>query len=1176
VDLRPLLEALDGMEPLTRAAKQLRARQPVLLGAPDAAKPATAALLWRALATPTLLLLPRETDAEVAAEQLGAWAGDAAIHLPARGALPYERAQSPRETATRIAALGRLAHSAEQGPPLLIASAAAAAERTLRPADLSRGPGTLTVGERVPMEQVAHELVDAGYTLEPLVEAPGHAARRGGLLDVFPPDRDAPLRIEWFGSEIESIRVFDAESQRTHERLASVTVGPATEWLASREELAALAATLSGDATPRAPGSGSADIEAELAALRRGELPVPALYGPLLGGATLFDHLGPDALLIVDEREAVEAAAADLDELALERAAELSARGELPASAPAPHAPSADLTAAIEGRPRRALLARWATGVEPGALRLPFQPPDGYAGRLEAAAAGAARELRRGDRVVVVTQQAQRYREVLAEAGIEATVEAALDATPEAGSLQLVQGGLPEGWRTRGEHSVVSLVTDRELFGFVKQRRQLRRRPTHRSRFLAEVSPGDFVVHADHGIARFGGLIRREVSGEPRDYLELRYADSDRIYVPIEQVDRVARYVGPSDIPPRLTRLGTQEWTRARARARAAVEIVAADLVRLYAARQMLHGHAFSADDEWQRELEAAFPYEETPDQRLAIEAVKTDMEAPRPMDRVICGDVGFGKTEVAVRAAFKAVRDGHQVAVLVPTTVLAQQHLRTFRERLAAFPVRVEALSRFRTEEESSTILAGVRDGGVDVLIGTHRLLSPDVEFANLGLVVIDEEQRFGVRHKERLKRMRLEVDVLTLTATPIPRTLHMTLAGIRDLSMMESAPEGRQAVQTYVSEWDPQLVRDAVLHELERGGQIYLVHNRVRSIDSAAERLRELVPEARVAVAHGQMPERQLERVMERFADGEFDVLACTTIIESGLDNPNVNTLIVDRADILGLAQLYQLRGRVGRGAHQAYAYLLFHRDRALTEVAQQRLATIFEASELGSGFQVALRDLEIRGAGNLLGAEQSGQIAAIGFDLYTQMLAETVDSMKAAHDGGSSAAALASADPPATIGAPRATDVALDLPVAAYIPEGHVAEIEGRIALYQRIAGLATLADAEALDAEVRDRFGAPPPPLQHLLTLVRLRLIARDAAVASIRSEGREIVVTAVEGRPFAARRLPALPAGVQLGRAQLRLDRDALGEEWLVPLEALLRLLSGASATSAGDARARGA
>ncbi len=1158
MDLRPLLEVLINTEPLARAAGRLRAGHPVVLGAADPAKPVTAALLWRALDRPTLLLLPRESDAESVAEQLDAWVGEAAIHLPARGDLPYQRGPSPAATARRIATLGHLASASATGPPLLVASVAAAVERTLAPADLSRGPGTVTIGERMPLEAVARRLVEAGYAVGPLVEVPGEAARRGGLLDVFPPDRDTPVRIEWFGDTIESIRAFEPGTQRTATRLASVDIGPATEWLASREELVALAARLADDGADR---EGGGELAAELAALRGGALPVASLYGPLLDRPTLFDHLPPDALLIVDEREAVEAASADLDELARERAGELAARRQLPENAPLPHAPLADLTAAIEGRAVRALLARWATGREADEIRLPFQPANAYAGRLDHHAADAARQLRRGDRVIVVTQQAQRYRELLEAADIDAAVESGLDAVPARGSLALLQGALPAGWELRDASSVVSLVTDRELFGVTKQRRRLARRPTHRSRFLTEVSPGDFVVHADHGIARFGGLVRREVSGEPRDYVELRYAGADRIYVPIEHLDRVARYVGPSDQPPHLTRLGTAEWSRARARARSAVIRVAADLVQLYAARQLLHGRAFPPDDEWQRELEAAFPYEETPDQQSAIEAVKADMERPRPMDRVICGDVGFGKTEVAVRAAFKAVRDGHQVAVLVPTTVLAQQHLRTFRERLGAFPVHVEALSRFRTDAEVAEILASVRAGGVDVLIGTHRLLSPDVEFANLGLVVIDEEQRFGVHHKELLKRMRLEVDVLTLSATPIPRTLHMALAGVRDLSMMESAPEGRQAVQTYVSEWDPQLARDAVLHEIERGGQTYLVHNRVRTIASFAERFRELVPEARVAVAHGQMPERALESVMERFAEGSFDVLVCTTIIESGLDNPRVNTLIVDGADALGLAQLYQLRGRVGRGAHHAYAYLLYHRNRALTETAQQRLATIFEASELGSGFQVALRDLEIRGAGNLLGAEQSGQIAAVGFDLYTQMLAEAVDSMKAAHGGGGGTERAGSSQP-TPVGAVRESDVVLDLPVAAFIPQSHVAEIEGRIALYQQIAGLTTLEAAGELEDEMRDRFGPPPPALERLYALVRLRLLARAAEIVSIREQGAQIIVTASEERPFAQRRLAALPAGARRGPTHLRVDRAALGEGWLDALEGLLRLLAG--------------
>ena len=458
-------------------------------------------------------------------------------------------------------------------------------------------------------------------------------------------------------------------------------------------------------------------------------------------------------------------------------------------------------------------------------------------------------------------------------------------------------------------------------------------------------------------IARFGGIVRREVDGEQRDYLELRYAGDDKLYVPVDQVDRVTRYSGPAGHAPRLTRLGTQEWSRARQRVRGAVQIVAADLVRLYAARQMLPGHAYGPDTPWQRELEESFPYEETEDQVAAIAAVKDDMQSARPMDRVICGDVGFGKTEIAVRAAFKAVQEGYQVAVLVPTTVLAQQHLRTFRERLSGFPVRIDVLSRLRTEQEAREIIRRAGTGDLDILIGTHRLLDPTMEFKNLGLVIIDEEQRFGVTHKERLKRMRLEVDVLTLSATPIPRTLHMALTGIRDMSMIETAPAGRQPVQTFVMEQDDAIVREAILHEMDRGGQVFVVHNRVRSIDALADHLRALVPEARIAVGHGQMPESVLQGVMERFADGEFDVLVCTTIIESGIDIPNVNTLIVDRADMLGLAQMYQLRGRVGRGANQAYAYLLHPRNRVMTEEAQQRLSTIFEASELGAGFQVEI---------------------------------------------------------------------------------------------------------------------------------------------------------------------------------------------------------------------------
>ena len=1168
MDLGPLLAPLATLDALVEAHARLDAEGRLTLGVTDAAKGVTTALLWRRARRPTLLLTPREADAEAAFEQLQTWAGDAVLRYPARAALPYGREEPRPDTVQRrIQVLTLLARGTapDRPPPLIVASVAAVAEHTLAPADLGRGAGTLAVGGRLAIEALAAALVDAGYTLGPLVESPGEAARRGGLLDVFPPQRDTPLRIEFFGDEVESIRSFDPATQRTLDRLTDAHIGPATEWFPTHDQLMELAGHL-GETQDE-------QTETELATLRRGELPQPARYGPLAARHTLLDHLPDSALVVIDEREAVEAASAELDTLARERREELAARHELHRETPFPHQPRSALLTALESHRPRVDLARWATGREPGTLRLPFAAQDAYAGRLPAAAADTARQLRRGDRVVVATGQAQRYREVLAEAGVPgggvpAVVVTELHEPPAAGMLTLVQGALPEGWRVPTAQGALSLVTDRELFGFVKQRRALRRTASRRSNFLAEITPGDPVVHVDHGIARFVGITHRTVDEQPRDYLELHYAGGDRLYVPVEQVDRVSRYVGPSGHDPRLTRLGTQEWGRARARVREAVSLVAADLLRLYAARQLLRGHAFGVDTVWQRELESSFPYEETADQLAAIEAVKADMRSARPMDRVVCGDVGFGKTEVAIRATFKAVQDGYQAAVLVPTTVLAEQHERTFRERLASFPVRIEVLSRFRTDAEIREVLTAVRAGEVDIVIGTHRLLQPDVEFANLGLVVVDEEQRFGVAHKERLKRLRLEVDVLALSATPIPRTLHMALTGIRDMSSIDTAPVERQPVQTYVSEWDPALVREAILHEMERGGQVYLVHNRVHSIDEFAHRIRELVPEARIVIGHGQMPEMLLKRTMERFAEGEGDVLICTTIIESGIDIPNVNTLIIDQADRFGLAQLYQLRGRVGRSVQQAYAYLLYPRDRVLSEVAGQRLATIFEANELGSGFQVALRDLEIRGAGNLLGAEQSGQIATVGFDLYTQMLAESVEELK------QPAASSADRTQDGAIGghadgrhggravrAPRA--VAIDLPAAAHVPESYIPEIEGRLALYQRIAALGSREDAEALEAETADRLGPLPPPVRQLLWLVRIRLAAAAAAVASVRLEEEIVVLTASPQHPFSQRRLPALPAEVERGRTQLRMPRHALGEQWLEAIEALLRQIGGA-------------
>ncbi|GIV94809.1 MAG: hypothetical protein KatS3mg056_3518 [Chloroflexus sp.] len=591
-------------------------------------------------------------------------------------------------------------------------------------------------------------------------------------------------------------------------------------------------------------------------------------------------------------------------------------------------------------------------------------------------------QVRGGELVVAVTAQAARLQELVSERLAQETVS---------GRFVPIHGGLEAGFTLADLR--LTLLTDSEIFG-VRQRRPLaeRRRKTgttDRAAFLRTLKPGDYVVHIEHGIAIFDGMIRRTVSEVEREYLVLRYAGEDKIYVPVDQIDRVTRYIGAGDGPPTLTRLGTQDWERTKRKVRAAVQDLAEELLRLYAQRQLKSGYAFSPDNEWQRELEASFPYLETDDQLRAIAEVKADMEKPTPMDRLVCGDVGFGKTEVALRAAFKAVQDGKQVAILVPTTVLAQQHFDTFRKRMAAFPVTVEMLSRFRSPKEQDAIIRDLARGKIDIIIGTHRLLSSDVIFRDLGLVIIDEEQRFGVRHKERLKLMRTEVDVLTLTATPIPRTLHMALAGIRDLSVIDTPPEDRIPIKTYVVPTDDHLIQEVIRRELEREGQVYVVHNRVQSIYHVAERLRRLVPEARIAVGHGQLAERELEQVMIDFFEGRYDVLVCTTIIESGLDVPNANTIIIDDATNYGLAQLYQLRGRVGRGATRAYAYLLYNAARVMTNDARLRLEAIQEATELGAGFRIAMRDLEIRGAGNLLGAEQSGHIAAVGFDLYSRLL-------------------------------------------------------------------------------------------------------------------------------------------------------------------------------------------
>ncbi len=1118
------------------------------VGAPDGAKAALVALLARQSDAPLLVVTAHANRAQALIEELAAWLGDdVRLHLfPRRAALPYERLAPDAEAVRdRLRVLALLAGRYD-APPIVVTPVQALAEATLSPDEMTGSLEALTAGGRLPPDQFRRRLVERGYQFSPLVDTPGQAGRRGGIIDVFPPENDLPLRIELLGERIESMRLFDPSTQRTVRLVDSSVIGPAREMLLPQPGAADLLAKLDFDGCKPEVAARFRD---EVALLASGEgFPDDIFYVPFLARSSLLDHLPPNALLVLDELSDMATAEEELDRQIAEIEDEMTHRCELPRRLPFPQKPWPELREALTSRPGVVELSRWASGEErEGGFRLPFTATSAYGGRLLELVKDLSDTSQRRQTTVIVSQQAARIAEVLSEHDLFATPVAAAESPLPAGALAVVHGSLPEGWSVRSpQGGGLTLLTDSELFGFVKQRRLTRPTAGRRVDFLADLSPGDFVVHIEHGIAEFAGLTRLQTDAQAvadgkqeREYLELRYAEGDRLFVPTDQVDRVSRYVGPGDQRPSLTRLGTQEWRRAKERVQRAVRNLARELLVLYASRNVLHGHAFSTDTTWQQELEASFPYVETPDQAAAMAEVKLDMESQRPMDRLVCGDVGYGKTEIAIRAAFKAVMDGMQVAMLVPTTVLAQQHFQTFCERLSGFPVRVEMLSRFRSDREQRDVVRDLAAGSVDVVIGTHRLLQSDVAFRDLGLVIIDEEQRFGVAHKERLKHMRQQVDVLTLSATPIPRTLHMALGGIRDMSVMDTPPEDRLPIKTYVLEFDEHFARDAMLRELERRGQVYFVHNRVFNIEGVADKLRRLVPEAEIAVGHGQMPEDQLERVMLDFARGAVDALVCTTIIESGLDIPNVNTIMINQADRLGLAQLYQLRGRVGRGASRAYAYLFYDRHRALNEPAQKRLQTIFEATELGAGFQIALRDLEIRGAGNLLGAEQSGHIGAVGFDLYTRLLADAVEGLKAL-ERGEKPPTPSTALPP----------LAIDLPLVAHIPESYAPDLNLRLALYQRMTRVQHPKEVDDIAQELRDRFGPPPEPVQTLLYVVRVRTLAREAGVQSVQTEDGQIVLRMVQGRHLPQEQLRRqLPDGSWVGPTSVRLSRIRLGDGW---------------------------
>ena len=1166
--LNPLLRSTDQYRNLLRAIEgpNTRVRAQLL----SEATPYLVSTLMQNLDRPVLIVVPRAEEARRLHERLCAWVDNPErIHrFPETETLPFERLVTDIDTIQqRVQALDALLNIGD-APPLIVASATSVAQRTLSRESFEDNTHEIAVGDVIDLDDTLELWRSMGYRFESAVYSPGFASRRGGIIDIFPVGTEMPVRIELWGDEVDSIRLFDPSSQRSTEIVRSVRIIPAHETLPAmtdREELDHRLAYIDiANCTP----AHQERIREEFSQLLDGhEVDDLNLYAGFFNHGSLLEYMPESALVIRVRPDDIAAAAWDNEERIHDLRETKQGRGELPMNFPSFHMSWNEVEPILSNFGPQLDIIYWGADdlIYGDIYVLPFGSPPTFLGQMDMFAGEASDLLQAGHSIVAITSHSRRLDEILTENGVSDTLSAVLASPPEPGELALVQSAGPnfgDGFVLSAPGRNLVVVGDTEIFGITKQRRTARRNRTNWDAFLSEITPGDYVVHVEHGVGRFMGVGRpSESSDSSAEYLLLEYANRDRLYVPLEHLDRVTPYVAPSDAPPHLTRLGTQEWNRAKARAERSTRQMAAELLALYAAREMVTGHAFGPDSTWQQELEESFPFEETPDQLSTLAEVKSDMENERPMDRLVCGDVGYGKTEIALRAAFKAVMEGKQVAVLAPTTVLAQQHYVTFSQRMSAYPVNVEVLSRFRTGREQRDIIEALADGSVDICIGTHRLIQKDVRFKDVGLVIVDEEQRFGVGHKERLKQMRQEVDVLTLTATPIPRTLHMSLAGVRDMSTIETPPEDRIAIKTYVSEFSDELIREAILREIDRQGQVYFLHNRVYNIGYMANYIRRIVPEAEVGVAHGQMREGDLEKAMASFAQGEFDVLVCTTIIESGLDIPNVNTLIINRADTFGLAQLYQLRGRVGRSSRRAYSYLLIPsaRTRALSETAERRLKAMLAATELGAGFRIAMKDLEIRGAGNILGAEQSGHIHAVGFELYTKMLSQAVEDLRARRESGDligmtpqDVADMVSDQVDESISSSLTPEpgVALDIGIPAGLPSDYIPDLPARMGLYQRLIALKDEDSIGPMEDELRDRFGPLPWQARALLYTVRLRILSDRAGIESMTRDGERIVLRMKHDVGGARRALSRrLPRSAEVGNSQIRLDLSKLNTAW---------------------------
>ena len=1104
------------------------------LGMLRSARYLTAAALYESLKRPVLFLTDRPEQALLALDEIAFWYPKSdrysfsapEPHFYENAAWSMSVRHDRVQTLTQLTRLLLPGTDKPEKMPLITVPIRALMQRTLSRQEFIRALKSLRIGQEVSSTGLLRIWSRSGYESTEAVLEPGQYSRRGELLDVWPHSEPYPIRLDFFGDEIESIHRFDPASQRNIVPLQKAYIPPAGEVI-----------------FPDEPG-----LEIQPDSPRD-------YYLPLIHKtpACLLDYLPANTLILCDDLETIRTTAEDLEEEAEKLREESIRMGTLDADYPEPYISFSELNDHMAdfrlidlGRsdvPDSSLLADF------------FTPTERFGGHLDVFLEFLFSRYRAKESVCVISRQSERIEDLWQKAegireGISGTVPVFLEDSLSEGFILTDD---------KGEKHYA--LTDSEIFGWERPvpRKAHRKAIDAPEKYFADLKEGDYVVHVDFGIGIYDGLVTRTIDGIKKDFLRINYAEGDQLFVPVHQADRLSNYVGPNGRTPEITRLGTKDWLNSKNFVKEKVLEVANDLLDLYARRQVTPGFAFSKDSIWMKDLEGAFPFEETEDQKTAIRKVKEDMESPRPMDRLICGDVGYGKTEIALRAAFKAACDSKQVAILVPTTVLAQQHYETFRKRFAPYPVNVEMLSRFRTSKEQNKILKKLENGEIDVIIGTHRLVSSDVKFKDLGLVVIDEEQRFGVRQKEYLKKLRARVDVLTMTATPIPRTLYMALTGVRDISNINTPPYERVPITTYVGSYSEKIVRQAISREMERNGQVFFVHNRVQSIYAMNDYLHRLIPEARIGVAHGQMAEKQLSAVMDQFYKGDLDVLLCTSIIESGLDVPNANTLIVSQADMFGLAQLYQIRGRVGRSSQRAYAYFFRQKGHKPTEAGLERLEVIAENTQFGAGYTIAMRDLEMRGAGEILGSRQHGAIASVGFHLYTRMLAQAVRNVRDIRGVDVSDEDLGITREMAYLFNP----ITVELPLNIGIPENYIEDDQTRIKLYRRMASVNAEEELDALDAEFSDRFGPLPHEIRNLIFQIRVKIFAERIGLSAVVKEGSDIVLKFPALPASVDRRdLPDISKRVRIGKNAYRMiGIDWKTDEWQDELLGILSILA---------------